>query len=164
MWNLGALKRWHRLARRRTIAQLVPGSSHERGSCLLSCLDRRRAVGVERIDGLQAPRLTFFALGLGPANRLPVWRQNQPRSGVSYLHAIASGLVDIQEKGLLDGVLVWPGFDVHAIFQANVRGQKDFFAAVDRIGEVMKAPAGPGVVARVGEVVAFVRARHPHGG
>ena len=35
----------------------------------------RRAVGVERFDRLEAPGLALLAFGLGPANRLPVRRQ-----------------------------------------------------------------------------------------
>src|SRR5262249_60687207 len=48
--------------------------------------DRRRAVGVERFDGLEAPGLAFGALGLGPDDRLPVGGEHEPRARVGDLH------------------------------------------------------------------------------
>src|ERR1700753_1789118 len=63
---------------------------------------RRRPVGVKRLDRLQAPGLALLALLLGPDDRLPVGRQDQPRAGVGDLDAVAAGLVDIEEESLVD--------------------------------------------------------------
>jgi len=93
---------------------------------------------VERFDGLKAPGLAFLAFGFGPANRLPVRSQNQARSGVGDFHAVAAGLIHVQEEGLLDGVFVRAGLDVDAIFEAVVRGDQHLFAAVDRVCDVME--------------------------
>src|SRR5215468_439899 len=48
-------------------------------------LHRRRAVGVEGLDGLQAPGLALGALGLGPADRPPVGRQDEAGTGIGDL-------------------------------------------------------------------------------
>src|SRR3954468_23182044 len=71
-----------------------------------TALHRRRAVGVERLDRLQPPGLALLALFLGPDDRLPVGRENEAGAGVGDLDAVAAGLPDIQEEGLLDRVLV----------------------------------------------------------
>src|SRR3954451_2585932 len=55
---------------------------------------RRRAMGVEGLDGLQPPGLALLALLLGPDNRLPVRCQDEAGSGVGDLDAVAAGLVD----------------------------------------------------------------------
>src|SRR5260370_34664722 len=67
-----------------------------------SALDRRRAVGVEGLDRLQAPGLALLALLLGPDDRLPVGCEDQARAGVGDLGAVAAGLVDIKGEGMLD--------------------------------------------------------------
>jgi hypothetical protein len=67
---------------------------------------RRRAVGMKRLDRLQPPGLALLALFLGPHDRLPVGRQDEARAGVGDLDAVAAGLVDVEEEGLLDRVLV----------------------------------------------------------
>src|SRR5260370_29201582 len=95
--------------------------------------NRRRAVGVERLDRLQPPRLALLALFLGPHDRLPVWCQDQAGAGLGDFDAVAAGLVDVEEEGLLDRVLVRAGFDVDAVLQKNVGGTQDFLAAVERI-------------------------------
>src|SRR5471030_540282 len=99
---------------------------------------RRRAVGVERLDGLQAPGLALLSFGLGPSDRLPVRRQYQPRAGAGDLHAIAARLINVKEKSLLNGVLVRPGLDEHAVLQENIGGAQDVLAAVQHVGDVVK--------------------------
>src|SRR6202012_4025809 len=86
-----------------------------------SAPDRRRAMGMEGLDRLQSPRLAFLSLFLGPYDWLPVWRQNEPRAGVGDLDPVAAWLVDVEEKRLLDGVLVRAGLDVDAVLQKNIR-------------------------------------------
>src|SRR6185369_17910288 len=76
---------------------------------------RRRSMGVERLDRLQPPGLAFLALFLGPDDRLPVGREDQASAGVSNFDAVAAGLIDVKEKGLLDRVLVRAGLDVDAV-------------------------------------------------
>src|SRR6202522_3958134 len=61
-------------------------------------LHRRRAVGMEGLNRFQPPRLSFLAVFLGPDNRLPVRRQNQPRPGIGDLDPVAAGLINIEEK------------------------------------------------------------------
>src|SRR5271156_2222108 len=75
-------------------------------------LDRRSAVGVEGLDRFQAPGLALLALLLGPDDRLPVRREDEARAGVGDLDPVAAGLVDIEEEGLLDRVLVRTGLDM----------------------------------------------------
>src|SRR3954454_25034144 len=125
---------------------------------------RRRAVGMEAFDRLQAPSLALLALLLRPRDRLPVRRQHQTRAGVRHLNAVASGLVDVQEEGLLDRVLMRPGLDEDAVLQEDIRGAQDVLAAVERIGDVVEAALYTMRFARVGEVVALVRAGQPHAG
>ena len=85
-------------------------------------------MGVEGLDGLQAPRLPLGPLGLGPVDGRPVRGQDQPRPGGAGLDAVAAGLVDLEEEGLLDGVLVRARLDEHAVVQGQVGGAKDALA------------------------------------
>src|SRR6202790_4508913 len=73
--------------------------------------DWRCAMGVKGLDRLQPPRLSLLAFLFGPDDRLPVRRQNEPGAGVGDFDAVAAGLVDIEEEGLLDRVLVRAGLD-----------------------------------------------------
>src|SRR5262245_42044576 len=98
-------------------------------------LDGRGAVGVEGLDGLQAPGLAPLALGLGPHDGLPVGRQHQARAGVGDLDAVTAGLVDVEEERLLDGVLVRAGLDVHARLQEDVSRAQHLLAAVHLIAD-----------------------------
>src|ERR1700733_12642094 len=98
----------------------------------------RGAVAVERLDGLETPGLAFFPLGLVPDDGLPVRRQNKPRPGIRHLDTVAARLVEIEEEGLLNGVLVWAGLDVNAVLEANVGGAQHVLAAVHRVGDVME--------------------------
>jgi polar amino acid transport system substrate-binding protein len=139
-----------------------PGKDRPRAPSGMLCLDRRRAVGVEGLDRLQAPGLTLLALGLSPDDRLPVRRQHQPRAGIGDLNAVAAGLINIKEECLLHGVLVRAGLDIDAVLQENIRRAQDFFAAVERIGHVVEAPLGARVIARIGKVVALVGEGEPH--
>src|SRR5690348_10330743 len=88
--------------------------------------NRRRAINMERLDGLEPPGLPLLALGLGPADGLPVGRQDQARAGIGDLHTIAAGLIDVQEKGLLDGVFVRASLDFDPVLQENVGGEQHF--------------------------------------
>src|SRR6185369_13472214 len=81
---------------------------------------RRRAVGVERLDRLQAPGLALLAFLLGPHDRLPVGRKDEACTGIGDFDAVAAGLVDIEEEGLLDRVLVRAGLDVHPVLQEDI--------------------------------------------
>src|ERR1700754_1159065 len=102
---------------------------------------------MKRLDRLQPPRLSLPSLLLGPYDRLPVRRQNEPRAGVGDFDAVAAGFVDIEEEGLLDGVLVRAGFDVDAVFQEDVGGAQDVFAAVESVGDVVETARRLEVVA-----------------
>src|SRR5205085_12294352 len=108
---------------------------------------RRGAVRVEGFDGLEAPGLALAALFFRPHDRLPVRRQDQPRAGIGDLDAVAAGLVDIEEEGLLDRVLVRAGFDVDAVLEKDIGGAQNLLAAVERIGDVMKTTRRIGVIA-----------------
>src|ERR1700748_3027220 len=89
----------------------------------------RRAVGVKGLDGLQAPALALLALFLGPHDRLPVRRQNQPRARIGDFDPVAAGFVDVEEERLLDGVFVWAGLDIDAVLQKNIGRAQDLLAA-----------------------------------
>src|SRR3954471_23160081 len=127
-------------------------------------LDRRRSMRVERFDRLQSPRLPLRPLGFTPHDRLPIRREDQPRPGIGHFDAIAARLVDVQKKGLLDRVLMRAGLDEHTILEKDIGGAQNFFAAVERVSDVMKAPARAGVVARIGEIVALIRECDSHRG
>ena len=99
---------------------------------------RRRAVRVERGDGLQPPGLALGPLGGRPVDRLPVGGEHQPRTGVVQLDPVAGRLPDVEEEALLDGVLVRPGLDVDALLQRQVGGPDDVVAAVDGEGQVVQ--------------------------
>ena len=88
----------------------------------------RRAVRMERLDGLESPCLALLALVLGPCDRLPVRRQNEACAGIRHFDAIAAGLIDVEEEGLLHRVLVRTGFDEHAVLEKHVGGQQDLLA------------------------------------
>src|SRR6266852_1498767 len=88
-------------------------------------LNRRRPMGVERLDRLQSPGLSLLALFLGPHDRLPIRRQDQAGAGIGDFDAVAAGLVDIEEEGLLDRVLVRAGLDVDAVLQEDVGGAQN---------------------------------------
>src|ERR1700761_525144 len=108
---------------------------------------RRGAVGMKGLDGLEPPGLALLAFFLGPDDRLPVRRQDQPRTGVGDLDPVAAGLVDIKKERLLDRVLVRPGFDVDAVFKKDIGRTEDILAAVERVGDVMKAARCAGMIA-----------------
>src|SRR5689334_15380005 len=96
-------------------------------------------MGVKRLDRLQAPGLALPTLFLGPDDRLPVRRQDQTRDGVRDLDAVAAGLPDVEEEGLLDRMLVRSGLDMDAVLEKNVGGAQDLLATVDGVGDVMEA-------------------------
>ena len=101
-------------------------------------------MGVERLDRLQPPGLALLALFLGPHDRLPVRREDQAGAGVGDFDAVAAGLVDIEEEGLLDRVLVRAGLDVDAVLEEDVGGAQDLLAAVERVGDVVEAAGRAG--------------------
>src|ERR1700730_15551145 len=105
-----------------------------------SVRDRRRAVGMERLDRFKPPPLALLAFLLGPHDRLPVRRQDEPGAGVGDLDAVAAGLVDVEEERLLDRMLVRAGLDIDPVLQEDIGGAQDLLAAVKRIGDVMEAP------------------------
>src|ERR1043166_10122409 len=90
---------------------------------------------VKRLDRLQSPRLALLALFLGPHDRLPVRREDQAGAGVGDFDAVAAGLPDVEEEGLLDGVLVRAGLDEDAVFEKNIGSAQDVLAAVERVGD-----------------------------
>src|SRR5262245_41339788 len=61
------------------------------GRCRVSRY-RRRAVGVEGVDGLETPGLTLGSLGLGPRDDLVVGGEQQARAGVAQLDTVTAGL------------------------------------------------------------------------
>ena len=91
-------------------------------------LHRRRAVRVEGRDGRQAPGLALLPIRLAPDNRLPVGCQHQTRAGAGDLKAIPARFIYIQEKRLLDGMLVRTGLHEDAVLQANICSAQDVLA------------------------------------
>jgi hypothetical protein len=77
---------------------------------------------MEGLDGLQPPCLALGAFGVGPVHGLPIRRNHQAGTGVAQLDPVASGLVDVEEEGLLDGVLVRTGLDEDALVDGQVGG------------------------------------------
>src|ERR1700733_1826996 len=122
----------------------------------------RRAMGVEGLDGFQPPGLSLLALLLRPDDRLPIRRQNQPCAGIGDLDPVAAGLIDVEEEGLLDRVLVRASLDVDPILEENIRSPQNILAAVECVSEMVETAGRSGMIARIGEVVALVRDRHPH--
>jgi hypothetical protein len=77
---------------------------------------------VKRLDRLQSPSLALLALFLRPDDRLPVRRQDEAGTGVGDFDAVAAGLIDVEEKRLLDRMLVRTGLDVNAVFEKDIGG------------------------------------------
>ena len=121
-------------------------------------------MGMETLDGLEAPGLALCALGLGPNDRLPVRGEDEPRAGVGDLDPVAAGFIDVEEEGLLDRMLVRPGLDMHAVLEEDIGRLQDGLAAVQRERDVVEAAAHAMRLARVGEIVALVGGREPHAG
>src|SRR5882672_6463540 len=107
---------------------------------------------MKRLDRLQPPRLALLALLLGPHDRLPVRRQDEAGAGVGDFDAVAAGLVDVEEEGLLDRMLVRAGLDEDAVLQKNIGGAQNLLAAVERVGDVVEATFSAVMVAGIGEV------------
>ncbi len=127
-------------------------------------LNRRRAVGVECLDRLEAPRLTFLALGLGPDDGLPVGGEHQSSACIVDLDPVAAGLVDVQKEGLLHGVLVWAGLDAHAVLEADVGGAQHLFLGIDGPRRVMETAVRAVVIGGERDVVGLVVGSHPRTG
>src|ERR1700750_1219511 len=111
---------------------------------------------MKRLDRLPPPRLAPLALFLGPDDRLPVRCEDEAGAGVGDLDAVAAGFVDVEEEGLLDGMLVRPGLDIDAVFEKDIGGAQYVLTAVERIGDVMETSRRVGVIVRIGKVVALV--------
>src|SRR5258708_15068493 len=108
--------------------------------------NRRCPMGMKRLDRLQSPRLPFLAFLLGPYDRLPVRRQDEPRAGIGDFDPVAAGLVDIKKKRLLDGMLVRAGLDIDAVLEEDV-GRARETAAPD-FSVRASAPAQPSPIRR----------------
>jgi hypothetical protein len=100
---------------------------------------------VETLDRLEAPRLALGPLGLRPADRLPVRRDDQASTRVAELDAVSAGLPQVQEEGLLDRVFVRSGLDVHAGVEADIGSPQDLLTRVGRERDVVQVStvAGP---------------------
>src|SRR6185437_1434392 len=123
----------------------------------------RCSVRVERGDRRQAPCLSSCALGLGPGDRLPVGREHQPGAGVAQLDPVTAGLIDIQEKGLLDRVLVRAGLDEYLPVDADVGGLEYVFSRIGRECDVVQPSIRLGPVVGIDEVVGLLREMQPLG-
>ena len=110
---------------------------------------------------LVAPGLALAALGLAPLDRPPSGA-SRARARFGDLNPVAAGLPDVEEKGLLHGVLVRAGLDMDAALKKMYRRAQDVLAAVEREGDVMEAPLHAVGLARIGEIVALVGAGEPH--
>src|SRR5262249_60061430 len=117
---------------------------------------------MEALGRLQAPGLALLALFLRPGDWPPVRRQHKACTGIGYLDPVAARLVDIEEEGLLDGVLVGPGLDEDSVLEEHVGSSQDVLAAVDGVADVVEAALHAMSLASIGEVVALVRAGQPH--
>src|SRR5262245_35705692 len=100
-----------RSTKMRSVIPRNPGSEVS----LFGSADRRRAVRVERLDGLQSPGLPLAAVGLGPRDRLPVRLKDQPSAGIGDFDPVSRRLVDVEEECTLDRMLVRPGLDEDAV-------------------------------------------------
>src|ERR1700719_883105 len=87
------------------LALPAPSPRAEQTRSSLNRPNRRRAVGVKRLDRLQAPCLPLLAFLFGPYDRLPVRRKNETGAGIGDFHPVAARLVDVEEKRLLDRML-----------------------------------------------------------
>src|SRR5215475_6916507 len=116
------------------------------------------AVGVKGVDRLQPPRLALLPLGLRPGDRLPIRCQHQARTGIGHFHPVAAGFVDVEEKGLLNRVLMWAGLDEDTVLEEDIGGPQNVLTTVERVGDVMEATLHAMSFARVGKIVALVRA------
>src|SRR5262249_5572866 len=125
---------------------------------------RRRSPGVKRFYPLQPPGLSLLALCFGPADRLPVRCQDKARASTGHLDSVATWLIHIEEKGLLDRMFVRSSLDVDAIFQKDVCGAQYILACIERESHVVQASFRAGVIARIRKIIALVSRGHPHAG
>src|SRR3546814_6509047 len=75
---------------------------------------------MEGFDGPQPPGLPLLAILFRPDDGFPVGLQDQPGAGIGKLDAIARRLPDIEEERALDGMLVRPGLDMHAVLEEDI--------------------------------------------
>src|ERR1700736_1366900 len=57
---------------------------------------------------------------------------------------------------------MWAGFDEDSIFQKNIGGAQNVFAAIHGVSDMVKTSARSRMVARVSEIIALVADRQPH--
>ena len=69
------------------------------------------------------------------------------------LDAITPRLIDVEEEGLLNRVLVRAGLDQDAVLEKNVGGAQHVLALVDEVRDVVESAAGTRQVARIRDVV-----------
>jgi hypothetical protein len=125
--------RWASVGDRRGVA-----TAQTRRSGLL---ERRRAVGVEGVDGLVVPGLALGAVGLIPDHAGLVGGVDEaPARGD--LDAVAPGLVAVEEEALGDVVLGGGELDKDVVLDPDVGGPQALLARVDPEGRVMQAPVG----------------------
>jgi len=110
-------------------------------------------MGMETLYRLQTPCLPFLPLFFTPLDGLPIWGQNQASRRVGDLNPCATWLIDIEKKGLLNGMLVRASLDKNTIFQTNVRSQQHLLTAIDRIGKVVQTPWHASMIFGDGEVI-----------
>src|SRR5258707_8202286 len=86
---------------------------------LRDIINRRRAVRVECVHGLQTPSLAFRAFGLVPHHGLPIRIQNQIATRAD-LESVSARLITIQKESLPDRMFVRASFDKDAVFNENI--------------------------------------------
>src|SRR5690606_15925731 len=114
------------------------------------------SMGVEGLNRLHAPGLTLLTLGLGPGDRLPIGPQDQACACIRHLDAVSGRLVNIEEKGALDRVLVRARLDMDAVFQKDIRCAQDILTAVDSVSDVVEATGYAVVIFGIGDIIALV--------
>ena len=80
----------------------------------------------------------FLRSVLGPQTVCQSGCQDQARARIGELDTVARRLLDVEEEGLLDRVLVRPGLDDHAVLKENIGGLQHVLALIDRIGHVVE--------------------------
>lgn len=118
-------------------------------------------MGMETLDCLQPPGLAFFAVAFGPDHGFPIRLENQPRTGICQLHAVACRLPDIEKEGALDCMFMGPGFDVNTVLEEDVGSAQNIFAGIRRIGEVMKTSLAAPMLFGTGQIIGLVVDREP---
>ena len=124
-------------------------------------LDRRGAVGMETLDGLQSPGLALSAVGLRPANRFPIRGEDQAGTGIGQFHPVAGGFPDIEKERALNSVFVRSCFDVDPRLEEQVGCAQDILPLVGCVGNVVQTTEPAAVLFGAGKVVGLVVDREP---